>query len=221
MNGVIVPAGDAMFLVRFDDRLDEGVNRRVAGAAQAVIDAHVAGVTDVVPAFRSVAVHFDPVAVNVVELERALHVAAQASAPAGIAAAHEREAIRIPVEYGGAAGPDLGAVAEFAGISEDDVIERHCARTYRVSMLGFVPGFAYLGPVDERIAMPRLASPRTLVPSGSVGIAGAQTGIYPSATPGGWRLIGRTSTRPFDLSRANPFLFKPGDRVRFYRDAGT
>jgi len=88
-------------------------------------------------------------------------------------------------------------------------------------MLGFVPGFAYLGPVDERIAMPRLASPRTLVPSGSVGIAGAQTGIYPSATPGGWRLIGRTSTRPFDLSRANPFLFKPGDRVRFYRDAGT
>jgi len=118
--------------------------------------------------------------------------------------------------YGGDLGPDLPQVAAFANLPEDDVIRLHSSATYRVFMLGFVPGFAYLGLVDQRIAMPRHATPRVRVPLGSVGIAGVQTGIYPAETPGGWQLIGRTRVRPFDPSRAEPFLMKAGDAVEFY-----
>ena len=119
------------------------------------------------------------------------------------------------MEYGGEGGPDLADVASFAGVRPEDVVAMHSSRTYRVFMLGFVPGFAYMAAVDERIAMPRLDTPRTRVPAGSVAIAGVQTGIYPSATPGGWRLIGRTSIKAFDPGRATPCLFQAGDRVRF------
>jgi inhibitor of KinA len=122
----------------------------------------------------------------------------------------------VPVCYGGEFGPDLAAVAAFGGVAAADVIRLHAARTYRVYMLGFVPGFAYMGTVDERIAAPRRAEPRPRVPAGSVGIAGSQTGIYPSSTPGGWQLVGRTPIAPFDLSRARPFLFDAGVSVRFH-----
>ena len=101
-------------------------------------------------------------------------------------------------------------------MSESEVVRRHASRVYRVFMLGFVPGFAYMGTVDERIAAPRLSVPRTRVPNGSVGIAGVQTGIYPSSTPGGWQIVGRTPVKPFDLARHPPFLFRPGDAVQFY-----
>jgi inhibitor of KinA len=124
--------------------------------------------------------------------------------------------VRIPVCYGGDLGPDLASVASFAGMQEDDVVSAHAATTYRVFMLGFVPGFAYLGIVDERIAMPRHSTPRVRVPLGSVGIAGVQTGVYPAETPGGWQLIGRTPVKPFEPSRENPFLMKAGDSVQFY-----
>jgi inhibitor of KinA len=118
--------------------------------------------------------------------------------------------------YGGELGPDLAGVAAFAGTSEADVARVHAAGMYRVFMLGFVPGFAYLGVVDDRIAMPRHASPRVRVPAGSVGIAGAQTGVYTGGTPGGWQLVGRTPVKPFDASRDDPFLMKAGDAVQFY-----
>ena len=123
--------------------------------------------------------------------------------------------VAVPVAYGGPFGPDLPEVARFAGCSEDEVVERHASRTYRVYMLGFMPGFPYLGLVDERIAAPRRASPRTSVPAGSVGIAGRQTGIYPTASPGGWQIVGRTPVRLFDLDRHEPCLVLPGDVVRF------
>jgi KipI family sensor histidine kinase inhibitor len=122
----------------------------------------------------------------------------------------------VPVCYGGELGPDLDAVAAFAGIGQDEVVRLHTSRTYRVFMLGFLPGFTYMGTVDERIAVPRLADPRSSVQAGSVGIAGFQTGIYPASTPGGWRIVGRTPIKPFDLHRAEPFMFKPGDAVEFY-----
>jgi KipI family sensor histidine kinase inhibitor len=124
--------------------------------------------------------------------------------------------VRIPVCYGAELGPDLASVASFAGMPEDEVVRVHSRATYRVFMLGFVPGFAYLGLVDERIAMPRQSTPRVRVPRGSVGIAGVQTGIYPAETPGGWQLIGRTPARPFDPARSEPFLMKAGDAVQFY-----
>ena len=126
------------------------------------------------------------------------------------------EALRIPVCYGAELGPDLAGVAAFAHLDEDAVVRAHTAVTYRVFMLGFVPGFAYLGIVDERISMPRHATPRLRVPAGSVAIAGVQTGIYPMETPGGWQVIGRTPIRPFDPDRAEPFLMKAGDAVQFY-----
>jgi inhibitor of KinA len=121
----------------------------------------------------------------------------------------------VPVCYGGDLGPDLADVAAFAGCSEADVVSLHSGRDYRVYMVGFVPGFAYMAEVEARIAAPRRASPRTAVPAGSVAIAGGQTGVYPAVTPGGWNLIGRTALQPYDPDREQPFLFKPGDRVRF------
>jgi inhibitor of KinA len=124
--------------------------------------------------------------------------------------------VRIPVCYGGEFGPDLAGVAAFAGLAESDVVSAHSAATYRVFMLGFVPGFAYLGVVDARIAMPRHATPRVRVPAGSVGIAGVQTGVYSGETPGGWQLIGRTPLKPFDPARDEPFLMEAGDAVQFY-----
>ena len=122
----------------------------------------------------------------------------------------------MPVCYSGEFGPDLADVAAFGGITEAETVRLHTSRTYRVFMLGFSPGFTYMGSVDGRIAAPRLSAPRVRVPAGSVGIAGVQTGIYPAPTPGGWQIVGRTPLKPFDLERPEPFLFKPGDAVQFY-----
>jgi inhibitor of KinA len=209
----VVPAGDSALLVEFEERIDPAVNARAIGLADAVQAAGLAGVRDVVPTFRSVAVYFDPVHTNGTALLACIDRHAQA--PSG-PATESREPIRIPVCYGGEVGPDLADVAAFAGMSEDDVVMVHTSQAYRVFMLGFVAGFAYLGIVDERIAIPRLTTPRVRVPAGSVGIAGVQTGVYPAETPGGWRLIGRTPIKPFEPDRADPFLMKAGDTVQFY-----
>ena len=209
----MIAAGDSAFVVEFEERIDPAVNARAIAMAERLRAEPIAGVRDVVPTYRSVAIYFDPLQTNhdalVARLE---HDAAQP-----VQAAHPRaELIRIPVCYGGELGPDLGRVAEFARMSESAVVDLHAGATYRVFMLGFVPGFAYLGIVDARIAAPRRETPRVRVPRGSVGIAGAQTGIYPAETPGGWQLIGRTPVRPFDAARSDPFLMKAGDDVRFY-----
>jgi KipI family sensor histidine kinase inhibitor len=209
----IVPAGDSALIVEFEERIDPDVNARAICCAEAIQAARVTGVRDVVPTYRSVAVYFDPLRTDGDILMRCLeHEAGQPLSPASAA----RTPVRIPVCYGGDLGPDLADVASFAGMSEADVVSVHAGATYRVFMLGFVPGFAYLGIVDTRIAMPRHATPRVRVPVGSVGIAGAQTGVYPADTPGGWQLIGRTPMRPFDSSRADPFLMQAGDAVQFY-----
>ncbi len=208
----IVPAGDAALIVEFDERIDPDVNAQVISLADALAADPVPGVRDVVPTFRSVAVYFDPLRTNhdalLARIDRdGRH--AFGSRP------DERQPIVIPVCFGGDLGPDLSKVASFAGLSESEVIALHIGRIYRVFMLGFVAGFAYMGIVDERIAAPRHSTPRVRVPLGSVGIAGVQTGIYPAETPGGWQLIGRTPVKPFDAARAEPFLMKGGDSVRF------
>lgn len=212
MNARIVAAGDSALIIEFDERIDPEINRRAIAVADAVQSVPVPGVRDIVPTYRSVAVYFDPLKTDYESLVQRLETAAGAST----VSARERPPIRIPVCYGGELGPDLGNVAAFAGISESDAIAIHASATYRVYMLGFVPGFAYMGVVDDRIAAPRRATPRVRVPLGSVGIAGVQTGIYPAETPGGWQLIGRTPLKPFDLSRAEPFLMKAGDAVQFF-----
>jgi inhibitor of KinA len=169
-------------------------------------------VRDIVPAYRSLTVYFDPLRTDYVGLVDRLtsELDRDTSGPdAG------SRLLEIPVCYGGEHGPDLADVAAFARLSESEVVALHSAATYQVFMLGFLPGFAYLGSVDRRIAAPRRPEPRVRVPAGSVGVAGEQTGIYPSETPGGWQLIGRSPLKPFDLAREDPFLLKAGDRVRF------
>lgn len=209
----VVAAGDSALVVEFEERIDAAVNARTIAFAEAVHAAQLPGVRDVVPTYRSTAIYFDPLRTDSIALHTCIErEAARPPAPRAAAA----EPVRIPVCYGGELGPDLPAVAEFAKAKEDDVVRLHTAATYRVFMLGFVPGFAYLGIVDDRIAMARRSTPRVRVPAGSVGIAGVQTGIYPAETPGGWQLIGRTPMKPFDPSRANPFLMKAGDSVQFY-----
>jgi KipI family sensor histidine kinase inhibitor len=212
----IALAGDSALVVEFEEGLDPAVNRRVVRLGDCVRMARWAGIREVVPAFHSITIYFDPLGTDVAELTRWLTDQASASVEASIEGGER--IVRVPVRYGGEDGPDLQDVAAFAGMLPDEVAALHSAREYRVFMLGFVPGFAYLAPVDDRIAMPRLDTPRTRVPAGSVGVAGLQTGIYPGDTPGGWRLIGRTDLRPFDLSRDDPFLLKPGDRVQFHAE---
>ncbi len=209
----IVPAGDSAFIVEFEERIDPGVNACAIALADAIQAAGVAGVRDVVPTYRSVAIYFDPLRTS---FDALIDSVQRHAARAAGAVVPSPAPLRIPVCYGGEFGPDLAAVAAFARVTDDEVVRIHTTATYRVFMLGFVPGFAYMGIVDSRIAMPRQSTPRVRVPVGSVGIAGVQTGIYPAETPGGWRLIGRTPLKPFDADRAEPFLMKAGDAVQFY-----
>jgi inhibitor of KinA len=204
--------GDSCVALQFDAVIDPAVNARCIALAAALEQCALRGIRDIVPTYNTVTVHFDPLATDHQALERALeHLPVMTPETTTI----EARTIELPVNYGGACGPDLPAVAEFAGCSEAEVVKLHTRLDYRVYMLGFLPGFAYMGSVDSRIAMPRLETPRMRVAAGSVGIAGSQTGIYPCDTPGGWRIIGQTSVKVFDETQSDPFLFKAGDRVRF------
>lgn len=219
----IEPLGDRAILVTLADeggvaRIDAAVHARVRVAAARLRGAHAA-ITDVVPAYASVAVHYEPARV------RSLHAEAPHDALArwvserlgrlGDADEAMGRVVEIPVRYGGAHGPDLEALAEARGLTAEAVVALHTAPEYVVHFVGFMPGFAYLGGLDARLATPRRDVPRTVVPAGSVGIGGVQTGVYPVASPGGWHLIGRTEVALFDPSREPAALLAAGDRVRF------
>lgn len=209
----IRPCGDSMLLIELEPAIDPVINERAIVLAARIRARAARGVRDVAPGYCTLGVHFDPLQTDLAALEAAIE-----SDFAALASLHdiaERPVIEIPVTYGGEAGPDLEAVATFAGCSPADVIARHSQRTYRVYMLGFVPGFAYMGRVDDSIAAPRHRVPRERVPAGSVGIAGLQTGVYPVDSPGGWQLIGHTTTVMFDANRERPSLLAAGDMVRF------
>jgi KipI family sensor histidine kinase inhibitor len=212
----ILQAGDSAVTVEFDERIDPAINARAIALAESLTAQPLEGVRDVVPTYRSVAVYFDPARTDLPRLITTLEREAVKPQPPVNA---DQPVVRIPVCYGGPFGPDLEGMAAIAGMSEEEFVGCHVAVRYRVFMLGYVPGFAYLGTVDSRIAVPRLKTPRVRVPRGAVGIAGTQTGIYPSETPGGWQILGRTPIRMFDLSRRQPFLLRPGNSVEFYRIA--
>jgi inhibitor of KinA len=209
----VVPVGDATMVVEFEERIDLAVNARAVATAEALRAESIPGVLDVVPTYRSVAVYFDPLLTDHSELVRHLEEAAARPAPAD---SREHTLIRVPVCYGDEFGPDLPDIAAFAHATEADVVEIHTRTTYRVFMLGFMPGFAYMGLVDSRIAIPRRETPRVRVPRGSVCVAGVQTSVHPVEAPSGWHLIGRTPLRPFEPARRYPFLMKPADEVQFY-----
>jgi KipI family sensor histidine kinase inhibitor len=206
-------AGDTLLLVDFEPVIDPLVNERVVELAHALRARRLPGIRDIVPGYCALGVHFDPLRTDLSALQRA--VAAEGHALEDITALPPARVVEIPVRYGGADGPDLEEVARFASCTTDDVIERHSTITYRVYMLGFVPGFAYLGRVSSTIAAPRHRVPRDRVPAGSVGIAGQQTGVYPIESPGGWQLIGRTDSVMFDAAREPASLLAAGDMVRF------
>jgi inhibitor of KinA len=207
----MVPLGDQAVLVEFGERISPEVHRDVLTFCRALEEAGLPGVSEWVPAYASVAVFYDPNVIGFAELAEKLDTLAGK----GGGEEEPRRVVTIPVVYGGEWGPDLEEVARLCGLSVIDVIRIHSEPLYRVYMLGFVPGFAYLGGMDERIAVPRLAVPRAKIPSGSVGIAGGQTGVYPLETPGGWRLIGRTPLSLFVPERNPPALLRAGDWVRF------
>ena len=209
----IRPAGDAAFVITLPTAMDEVTSGRAVALSRAVTTALAARIRDVVVGYHTVTVYFDPSSVDAALLEDQLSRIASHTAGEGLlAGAH----LEVPVCYGGELGPDLDAVAHATGLTTEAVISLHTSREYRVFVIGFVPGFAYMGPLaPELAAVGRRASPRTRVPPGSVAIAGGQTGIYPIETPGGWRILGRTPVRPFDEHRNPPVLFAAGDRVRF------
>jgi KipI family sensor histidine kinase inhibitor len=171
-----------------------------------------AGVTDAICGDGNLTLAVDPDRADFPRLEELLHVACAASAAQPATPVRE---IVIPVAYGGDAGPDLGAVAEHAGRSEREIVDMHCAGDYVVLFLGFLPGFAYLGGLDARLAVPRRRDPRSAIPAGTVAIGGAMTGVYPFRSPGGWLAIGRTAAALFDANRQPAALLAPGDRVAF------
>jgi KipI family sensor histidine kinase inhibitor len=215
----IEPLGESALLLRFGNGLDDATNARVHAASAMLQAAQLPGIVDLVPAYATLALHFDPLAWIDAHGDAAEAIAAAVravlDAPPDMARRSAPRVVQIPVCYGGDAGPDLDVLARRAGLDPDEAIARHAAGNYRVAMIGFAPGFPYLLGLDSTLAMPRRATPRTRVPAGSVAIGGVQTGIYPSELPGGWHLIGRTPLRLFDPHRDPPSLLVPGDRVRF------
>jgi len=215
---VIRPLAESGLLVEVGAAIEPATTARVMALTAALDAAVLTGVLDVVPSYTTVLVGFDPERTEpeklADEIRRLANDPATATAPPA-------RLVTIPVAYGGEWGPDLGDLAAHVGLAPEEVIARHAAGDYVVACMGFAPGFAFLAGLPPELTTPRLAAPRTRVPAGSVGIGGAQTGVYPLPTPGGWRLIGRTPLRPFDLQRAEPFLLRPGDRVRFAPIAET
>lgn len=210
----ILPLGDAAWTVEFGNAVAPALHARVMGYARRLAGARAAGelpgVVEWVPTFRSVTVHFDPLAADADALGDRLLRLAQEAEPEP---AYGRR-LRIPVLFGAEAGPDLADVAAASGLGEQTVVERMTASVFKVYLLGFMPGFPYLGGLPAELSMPRLATPRVRVPERTLAIAGTTCGIYPFASPGGWRLVGRTPLRLFDPGRpAAPTLFEPGDEV--------
>ena len=208
-----LPVGDRALLVEFGNSIDPRINRKVHAFNYEMTQHQLSGVLECVPTYRSLLVYFDPLKTSYEQLVfklRDIETKLQE-----LKALFSRRVIEIPVVYGGDYGPDLWYVAERHGISEDKVIQIHSERTYIVYMIGFVAGFPYLGTVADEIATPRLETPRLRVPTGSVGIAEKQTGIYPCEAPGGWQIIGRTPLKLFYPKKDPPALVEAGDSVRF------
>ncbi|MDR1734335.1 MAG: 5-oxoprolinase subunit PxpB [Oscillospiraceae bacterium] len=210
---VFKPCGDCNLSVCFGTVIAPEINARVAALNASIQEKPPHGVLETVPTYTSLLVRYDPCKVSYDKLCERLR--RRSDAQGSKAAAAAKRTFVIPVCYGGAFGEDLPFVAAHNNLTEAEVIAIHTGTDYLIYMLGFLPGFAYLGGLDKRIHTPRLTNPRTKIPAGAVGIGGEQTGIYPLASPGGWQLIGQTPVRPYDPNRKEPILYQAGDRIRF------
>ena len=211
----IIPLGDSSVLVQFGNEIDISVNRRVHALASLVDASSMPGVVETVPAYGTLLVQYDPLILSFTQIKNILRE--RISRVEGTASRKPRQ-VKVPVRYGGEYGIDLESVARHLQLRVEDVVRIHTQRIYTVYMMGFTPGFPYMGKLDDALVMPRLETPRTHVPAGTVAIAGMQTGIYPIASPGGWQLIGHTELPLLTPQADEPFLFAPGDVVRFYED---
>lgn len=207
----LLPSGDSAITVEFSKSIDEIANQRVLSLDRALASEPIAGVTETVPTYRSLLVHYDPVKISFDTLSERL--AALAQRPASAAAKARRW--RIPVAYGGDNGIDLEDVAKALGTTPDEIVARHVAGDYRVAMIGFTPGWSYLSGLDKSLHLSRRQNPRVMTPAGTVSIGGVQTGVQCLAGPSGWHLLGRTPVRTYQFHRDPTFLLEPGDRVTF------
>jgi inhibitor of KinA len=206
-----LPAGDTAVVVEFGDVIDRALSARVLQFSDRIRAANIAGLIETVPTIRSVLVHYDPLVTSGAVVTEKLGALIGASA----VSARRRRRWRIPVCYAPSCGPDLAEVAERTGLSQDEIVTRHAQTQFHVYMIGFVPGYAYMGDLPKELQLPRRTDPRVRVPPGSVAIAAEMTTIYPIESPGGWHLIGATSVRLFDPGWDRPSLLGPGDAVHF------
>lgn len=208
----ILPAGDLALLVQFRQEISPSINTQVTSLAHRLKEQRIEGILDTIPAFASLLIQYDARIISYTDLFSRIEklLTLEVKTEQG-----KRRILEIPVCYGGENGPDLDHIAAHAGMSREEVIAIHSGRDYLIYMLGFLPGFCYLGGLDARIHTPRLLNPRIKIQAGSVGIGGSQTGIYPMDSPGGWQLLGMTPIRPYDPHREIPILYEAGDYIRF------
>jgi len=209
-----LPAGDLGLLVEFGDKIDPEINQEIRKVFLALEKTGVNGIMEVVSTYRSILIFYDPSKTSFDQLQQEI---LSIEKRFGEVIVPPPETIEIPVLYGGEFGPDLNFVAQHNGLTPEEVIEIHTSGTYLIYMLGFTPGFPFLGGLSERLFTPRLKTPRAVVPAGSVGIANNQTGIYPIDSPGGWQLIGRTPIKLYNPSHENPILLMAGNYLKFKR----
>ena len=205
--------GDTSLCVEFGNEINTEINAKIRAFNIALENSKIPGIIETVPTYRSLMVHYDPGVIRYAALEKKLKGLLGQLDSIQIPPS---DVLEIPVLYGGEAGPDLAFVAEHNGKTPDEVIKIHTSTEYLIYMLGFTPGFTYLGGMSDEIATPRLQTPRVKIPAGSVGIAGSQTGVYPIDSPGGWQLIGRTPVRMYDPDRETPILPQAGQYIKFY-----
>ena len=208
----ILTAGDSSLLIQFGQEISPEINAQITAFVHLMREQHLEGVTDVIPAFTSLLINYDPRVIDYRKLKRRLEKLLKLEVSKK---ASSSRIFEIPVCYGGEYGPDLENIAKHANLTTQEVIAIHSSSDYLIYMLGFLPGFSYLGGLDARIHTPRLANPRIRIPAGSVGIGGSQTGIYPMDSPGGWQLMGMTPVKTYDPERETPILVEAGDYIRF------
>lgn len=208
----ITIAGDSALNLEFANVISAETSAQIRMAADNLAADPIEGITELVPTFCSLMVYYNPLTITFDELATKLRGKLRDVGEVDLSV---RKIVPIPVCYGGEYGPDLATVAAQANMTEQEVIDLHSNHDYLIDMLGFLPGFAYLGGLDDRLHTPRLNIPRTRIEPGSVGIGGAQTGIYPLASPGGWQIIGRTPLKPYDPDRKDPILYAAGEYLRF------
>jgi len=208
----ILAAGDSSLLIEFGKEISPEINKKITSVVRLLKGQQIAGIIDMIPSFCALLINYDPRVIDYEHMKQRIEKMMQLDVKASEALT---QIFEIPVCYGGEYGADIEEIARLANMTQEEVIQVHSSKDYLIYMLGFMPGFSYLGGLDERIHTPRLENPRRKISAGSVGIGGSQTGIYPLDSPGGWQLLGRTPVKTYDANREQPILFEAGDYIRF------